>query len=379
MEKRLFSLPNILIPIRADCFGVQHLTKDVLNRSADSYAGVIIYAESLVRLPESFSGKSWHGYDFSNRLNILTTNDTDYLYPPKTRSFVLRNGPDWVSIISGSGVESMHLRTMADLVTRFKPHIFITPVDHVALNRSEEWSKKRSQKSLLRTSMYHTLLTDLLKGTSNTTHLAVPHVPSLFEKPITVDSKVYVEISAPLNQISIENAPERSAKMIGLEPDHSISTNLPVAACTDKLRIFRGHASPEEILMRFKDFDLFEAHYPFDLANAGRSFTVHESSTLGVLENVKDELKFQIHDLNDQVYFEDFKSISEGCDCIACHGPDKITRAYIYHLIHTQEMLAQVLLTSHNLHQFSRLFKILSESSSTRRTLFLDSLGQFNI
>lgn len=46
-------------------------------------------------------------------------------------------------------------------------------------------------------------------------------------------------------------------------------------------------------------------------------------------------------------YAEDFSPIQEGCTCLACR---RYTRAYIHHLLHTNEILGARLMTIHNLH-----------------------------
>ena len=58
------------------------------------------------------------------------------------------------------------------------------------------------------------------------------------------------------------------------------------------------------------------------------------------------------------VYKEDQRPIEEGCECYACR---KFTRAYIRHLLNTDEILGARLLTIHNLHLYKR---VLNEARS---------------
>lgn len=53
------------------------------------------------------------------------------------------------------------------------------------------------------------------------------------------------------------------------------------------------------------------------------------------------------------VYARDRRPISEGCQCLACR---QHSRAYIHHLLNTQEMLAPVLLEVHNTYEYMQLF-----------------------
>ncbi|KAJ1423902.1 tRNA-guanine(15) transglycosylase-like protein [Ochromonadaceae sp. CCMP2298] len=58
-------------------------------------------------------------------------------------------------------------------------------------------------------------------------------------------------------------------------------------------------------------------------------------------------------DLRDSKYARDPKPLVPGCTCHACRNH---TRAYIHHLTLSKEMLAEVLLYHHNLHQLQQLF-----------------------
>ncbi|XP_025420576.1 queuine tRNA-ribosyltransferase accessory subunit 2, partial [Sipha flava] len=73
--------------------------------------------------------------------------------------------------------------------------------------------------------------------------------------------------------------------------------------------------------------------------------------------NVDKSNSFEIC-LMDTCYFEDFNPINESCSCLACR---KHTRAYIHHLLMSNELLGSLLLTIHNLHYFHQFFKDIRE------------------
>jgi queuine/archaeosine tRNA-ribosyltransferase len=74
-------------------------------------------------------------------------------------------------------------------------------------------------------------------------------------------------------------------------------------------------------------------------------------------------------DLKDTRFARDFYPILSKCTCLACR-PRKtgmapsFTRAYIHHLIQAKEMLSEILLFTHNLHQLILLFRQLSKEAA---------------
>lgn len=58
--------------------------------------------------------------------------------------------------------------------------------------------------------------------------------------------------------------------------------------------------------------------------------------------------------LRDKSYELDTRPLVEGCQCFACQ---RHTRAYIHHLLNTHEMLAEVLLMSHNVTYYTNFFQ----------------------
>ena len=63
--------------------------------------------------------------------------------------------------------------------------------------------------------------------------------------------------------------------------------------------------------------------------------------------------------LRNQTYAEDSRPIEEGCDCYACRN---YSRAYIRHLIKTNEMLSGTLLSLHNLRFLTRMMEEIRQS-----------------
>ncbi len=56
----------------------------------------------------------------------------------------------------------------------------------------------------------------------------------------------------------------------------------------------------------------------------------------------------------DACYKDDLSPISDSCNCLACQHH---TRAYIHHLLTTNELLGPILLTMHNLRCYEVFFR----------------------
>lgn len=74
-------------------------------------------------------------------------------------------------------------------------------------------------------------------------------------------------------------------------------------------------------------------------------------------------------DLKETRFARDFDPILSKCTCLACRPrmtekKPSFTRAYIHHLIQAKEMLAEILLYTHNLHQLLLLFRQLSKADA---------------
>lgn len=68
-------------------------------------------------------------------------------------------------------------------------------------------------------------------------------------------------------------------------------------------------------------------------------------------------------DVSEMKYVRDTSPLCRGCKCPACKN-DRYSRAYIHHLIKAKEMIADILLVSHNMYQFIELFVSLNMAKS---------------
>ncbi|MEJ1283169.1 queuine tRNA-ribosyltransferase accessory subunit 2 [Cricetulus griseus] len=168
----------------------------------------------------------------------------------------------------------------------------------------------------------------------------------------------------------------------------SVTAELP----EDKPRLICGVSRPDEVLECVeRGVDLFESFFPYQVTERGcaLSFTfdcqLNPEETLlqqnGIQEEIKclDQVKkiettgcnqemtsFEIN-LKEKKYQEDFRPLVNGCSCYCCKNH---TRAYIHHLLVTNELLAGVLLMMHNFEHYFRFF------CSVREALKSDTLAQ---
>ncbi|XP_018529369.1 queuine tRNA-ribosyltransferase accessory subunit 2 isoform X1 [Lates calcarifer] len=176
--------------------------------------------------------------------------------------------------------------------------------------------------------------------------------------------------------------------------DQTLRTQL-IAAVTkelpeDKPRLLQGVGRPDEVLACVEaGMDLFESFFPFqvtergcalcfdfnispDPERAGRAppavleLNGGERDTAGETQpngdhNLDDQTQmtsFEI-DLKDKRYQDDFRPLVEGCGCYCCKNHQ---RAYLHHLLVTNELLAGVLLMIHNTAHYHGFFGALREA-----------------
>ena len=111
----------------------------------------------------------------------------------------------------------------------------------------------------------------------------------------------------------------------------------------DKPRYLMGVGDPIDILEGVsRGIDMFDCVLPTRLARHGNAFT---STGKINIKNLK--------------YKEDFTSIEDTCDCYTCKN---YTKAYIRHLITSNEVLGGRLLSIHNIRFLIRLTEEIRES-----------------
>jgi queuine tRNA-ribosyltransferase subunit QTRTD1 len=142
----------------------------------------------------------------------------------------------------------------------------------------------------------------------------------------------------------------------------AVITRLP----REKLRHVSGLGLPEEVLQAVgSGIDLFDSIYPYMLTKGGYAMTFSlnmenvsrsESMAGELAKSGQDSAKINLRSV---AYKLDNTPLVSGCKCYTCL---RHSRAYIFHLINTHEMLANTLLEIHNTYHYLEFFKAIRNS-----------------
>ncbi|XP_030254296.1 queuine tRNA-ribosyltransferase accessory subunit 2 isoform X2 [Sparus aurata] len=168
--------------------------------------------------------------------------------------------------------------------------------------------------------------------------------------------------------------------------DHVLRSQLITAVTKelpeDKPRLLQGVGRPDEVLVCVEaGVDLFESFFPFQVTERGCAlcfaFDISPDPERAVLELDKeremagepqpngdrngDQTQMTPFEMNlkDKRYHDDFRPLVEGCGCYCCKNHQ---RAYLHHLLVTNELLAGVLLMIHNTAHYHGFFGALREA-----------------
>ncbi|XP_037549892.1 queuine tRNA-ribosyltransferase accessory subunit 2 [Nematolebias whitei] len=149
----------------------------------------------------------------------------------------------------------------------------------------------------------------------------------------------------------------------------------------DKPRLLQGVGRPDQVLACAEaGVDLFEGFFPFQVTERGCALCFRfdisvdpERTALDEGEHAAGETqpngdlncddqtqmtRFEIN-LKDKRFQDDFRPLVEGCGCYCCKNHQ---RAYVHHLLVTNELLAGVLLMIHNTIHYQNFFTALREA-----------------
>ncbi|ROK23360.1 Queuine tRNA-ribosyltransferase accessory subunit 2 [Anabarilius grahami] len=150
----------------------------------------------------------------------------------------------------------------------------------------------------------------------------------------------------------------------------------------ERLRLVLGIGCPDDVISCAEaGVDLFESVFPFQVTERGCAlsfdYTIDPDPETAVLElngempavkklnanGDENMTPFEIN-LKDKRYQDDFRPLVEGCGCYCCK---KHMRAYVHHLLVTNELLGGVLLMLHNMAHYLGFFKALREAIASDR------------
>ncbi|XP_074928213.1 queuine tRNA-ribosyltransferase accessory subunit 2 isoform X7 [Chelonoidis abingdonii] len=164
------------------------------------------------------------------------------------------------------------------------------------------------------------------------------------------------------------------AKETKLKLMASVTAELP----EDKPRLIHGIGKPDEVLECIeRGVDVFESFFPYQVTERGCALSfsydynpdpeaavleqngIQDAGKNGIEKDINETSKadpeitsFEIF-LKEKRYRDDFGPLVHGCTCYCCQNH---SRAYVHHLLVTNELLASVLLMMHNFQHYFSFF-----------------------
>ncbi|HEX8974262.1 MAG TPA: tRNA guanosine(34) transglycosylase Tgt [Patescibacteria group bacterium] len=133
----------------------------------------------------------------------------------------------------------------------------------------------------------------------------------------------------------------------------------------DKPRYLMGLGKPEELVSAVNaGMDMFDCVIPTREGRHGRLFVWKSKEAVKTEFNSESELNsveknfYETINISNEKFREDFGPIDPQCDCYTCKN---YTRAYLNHLLKTNEPLFLRLASMHNLHFYLTLMRLLGE------------------
>eukprot|EP00045_Choanoeca_perplexa_P006001 m.50273 g.50273 ORF g.50273 m.50273 type:complete len:385 (+) comp13409_c0_seq2:240-1394(+) len=269
-----------------------------------------------------------------------------------------------ISVWNYSGRSQVTVKQYAALVDAIKPAAVVAMADI----QTSSASLKRQRKSALRTATFTKQLLATLKA-SNTEvkvlgsivggshkqamteslELMVPLADQLLGKPTC--SFMFEVIQSRCVGYSVESLGSGESPSQRLAMLEQCSVAIP----ENKLKLASGISDPAAIVQAVKlGYDVFDGQLAIQAAEDGEAFWFEDDLSMSRVSLWNSEEK------------EAMVPVTSTCDCYTCTN---FTKAYLFHLLVTHEMLATVLLTHHNVHQLQGFFEMIKSCIAEGRDL----------
>ncbi|KAF9310768.1 Queuine tRNA-ribosyltransferase subunit qtrtd1 [Podila horticola] len=410
-DKRVIETPGcFMYSVRGS---VPHLTPDTLR--LQGFGGVNVSIEQLLQDHQPTGLDKWP-FTLSKFLNLQDLILLCDIRDSSSFTKVPFNSDRFVSMISHKGVRQLTLEDYLKVVRAYHPDIVGAFTD--SISDTKEPGQKRARKSVERSLKW---LDQVLLERQGCDGLAQDREAEEKKKlksknkenQMPVVSETGASVSSPVKRSTLPwtdvglfahvqgaqfeqervRSAQETAKRAGVD-GYIVDTNaLPGSRDdilkmlkvsmdhlpADKPRLVYGMQAPEDVLRSIAlGADLFDTSYPFLLTEDGKAslfsfgsvIAPTTSSTTASIDSATASLQAtsisstpnnRWINLWDDEHADKFVPIMEGCECYACKG-GRHTRAYINHLLKAHEMLATVLLMSHNMHQYSMFFANIRQS-----------------
>ncbi|XP_051870130.1 queuine tRNA-ribosyltransferase accessory subunit 2 isoform X2 [Pristis pectinata] len=295
------------------------------------------------------------------------------LYDPASPCPSGYNTSKTVSVWGGGGRIELTLSKFMAIQQAFKPDWYQSMADGEPLPPGS--SRKRINKSVDRTLGF---LDECLKVHQNSEVLKNTEIIGVVEGGDILEERlrsVRETMKRPVGGFLLDGFQgETMPDDLKLDLISSVTGELP----EDKPRLIHGIGKPDEVLECVsRGVDLFEGFFPYQVTEQGRALSFNfkykvdpETEVLHRNGSADNEISSKTSDcegkmaafsidLKNEQFRVDFSPLVEGCPCYCCKNH---TRAYLYHLILTNELLAGVLLMIHNLHHYFAFFQSIRDA-----------------
>lgn len=348
------------------------------------YAAILATLDPLYFCPSrtaSSSGDSLPSSDGCNSASFEPDNAPEQALPSSTTSIGTLNnsGDDFVLVKNVSGVQRLSIvDDFVEMAKRLKPDIVIVPVDRYPLS-SLTSAGSSSMSSLSSTgSSASSLGAPLLRRYKKALARTLGYVDCIREGLKEEQVHMFASLPGAVDRVFVDKvgAVDGYAIVGHFAHDTTIPTQIRFVTDIERIRAvvdllspsqpvyYRGLCTLHDVQCLYTDvgIDIFDTSYPQALVEHGIALNYTLLSGEG-------GLRVELANLWDVEHEASTASLCQSptnprqralCGCIACTEP--YMRAYVHHLLHTKEMLAQVLLTSHNVWQYAAFLRELGNN-----------------
>ncbi|KAJ2082360.1 hypothetical protein H4R24_001665 [Coemansia sp. RSA 988] len=309
--------PHLVPEMAAEVEGLPALTRVQLEDFLDGDEGGL----------ERF-GTGLRSLTSMNESELVVLDVLDPIWKQRTSKLTDKH----ISIPSDGGMRRLTPETFSRTVQALKPDIVVPPADYIA--EPPVAGDKRAEKSVRRTALW------LDKSVGHAAAILAP----VMGARSTEQREAWAYMLAERDDIC-GYALNDTGLQLGLDTTLALAQHSLGLLDASKLRYMVGASAPDAALRAVLS--------GVDLVDSSYAFAVTEQGFASAYKLHGDDHGVAHVDLWNASMADDFRPLVEGCACFACR---RHHRAYVHHLLGAHEMLATVLLQTHNLHCYQRFF-----------------------
>ncbi|OLY83827.1 Queuine tRNA-ribosyltransferase subunit QTRTD1 [Smittium mucronatum] len=274
----------------------------------------------------------------------------DILDPTSNKRSYSKPSNSYLTAETGGGLRKISPELYSQLIKNLSPEMYVSLADYLFMTADEAVKGKKIAKSIERSINWFDKCVKESEGSAVFVPLMGSVVPEARAKFVNLlqqrrfDGVVLIDYST----------------QIGLAQQLDLAKPSLISIPSTIPRYLLGFSAPDEVIIAIRNgIDIFLSTYPYAVTEQGFASIYSFPANLENKEPLVDRPFNPSLNLWESSMSDDFSPISKSCECYTCQ---KHTRAYINHLLNTQEMLATVLLQIHNLHVYDEFYKNIRKS-----------------